>query len=98
VRRVGDVLLINYAMSNEGQATLLADFTRLRVYDAAGREIAFRVTRGTSGPFLGRLQPGEVETGVLTVAGSHAIVVIDWTLVEVGTGATRLIRVRLAAP
>jgi hypothetical protein len=98
VRRTGNALLVSYVMANEGQTLLLADINRLRVFNEAGEEIGFTVSRASSGQFLGRMQPGDVETGTIVVSGVHRAITVQWTFVEVGTGATRTLRVQVATP
>jgi hypothetical protein len=89
---VGRQIFLNYVLQNRGEATLLADGLRLRVLDRAGKRLGYVITRTSQDGYIGRLAPGGVEAGVITAETTEKVVVLEWTLVEVGTGAEQLLR------
>jgi hypothetical protein len=95
---VGRQIFLNYVLQNRGEATLLADGLRLRVLDRAGKRLGYVITRTSQDGYVGRLAPGGVEAGVITVETTEKVVVLEWTLVEVGTGTEQLLRAEVQVP
>jgi hypothetical protein len=95
---VGEKLFISYVLQNTGQATLLADSLRLKVHDADGNRLPYVITRTSETGYVGRLVPGGVEAGIISLEPKAKQIVLEWTLVTVGTGDHLVIRARIAVP
>lgn len=95
---VGDQLFFSYRLANEGQSTLLADILRLRVLDARGNRLAFRINRVSRDGSIGRLEPNGVEYGVISVNDPAQVVALEWKLVTLGSGIERLVRIEAPVP
>ncbi len=49
-----------YTLENQGEATLLTDILRLRIFDRNGARLAFRISRASQDGYLGRLEADAV--------------------------------------
>jgi hypothetical protein len=80
--------VVQYTLSNTGQRTVLTDLLRLRV-TAGGSELKFSVARVNPSGYAGRINPGEAESGTITLhQDPGGEVTLEWRVVEVGSGAT----------
>lgn len=95
---VGSQVFVNYLLQNQGDATVLADGLRLRVLDRQGNRLAYLVTRTSQEGYVGRLSPGGVEAGVITIDTTEKVVIVEWTVVEVGSGAQQVLRAEIQVP
>lgn len=95
---VGSQVFVNYVLQNQGDATVLADGLRLRVLDRQGNRLAYIITRTSQDGYVGRLSSGDVEAGVLTIDTTEKVVIVEWTLVEVGSGAQQILRAEIQVP
>jgi hypothetical protein len=93
----GQVFLY-YTLENQGEATLLADILRLRIFDRNGARLAFRISRASEGGYLGRLEQDGVEYGVIAVDASEKSLVLEWKLIQLGSGAQQLMRAEVQVP
>lgn len=95
---VGDRLFINYIFQNGGQQTLLADSLRLKIYDPEGTRLPYVITRTSETGYVGRLIPGGAEAGVISMELKTKRVVLEWTLVVLGTGEQLVVRATVSVP
>jgi hypothetical protein len=64
----------------------------LRIFDRNGARLAFRISRASQDGYLGRLEADGVEYGVIAVDGSEKSLVLEWKLIQLGSGAQQLVR------
>ncbi len=91
-------LFLYYALQNQGEATLLTDILRLRIFDRNGNRLAFRINRAAQGGYLGRLEADGVEYGVIAIDTSEKTLILEWKLITQGSGAQRLMRAEVQVP
>ena len=84
-------------MVNTGTRTILLDRARLRVTSVDGMRVApVSLNRQDTSDLEGRLLPGATESGTIWIPTAPAEgVTLRWPVVEIGTGATYLITVRV---
>jgi hypothetical protein len=91
-------LFLYYTMENQGEATLLTDILRLRIFDHDGNWLAFKINRATRSGYIGRLDGNGVEYGFIGVESAEEILVFEWRLVTLGSGMLRLMRAEVRIP
>jgi len=88
VQRTVSGTVLHYTLTNSGQRTVLTDLLRLRI-TAGGSEVKFSVARVNPSGYAGRINPGEAESGTITLhQDPGGEVTLEWRVVEVGSGAT----------
>ena len=88
-------LFLYYTLENQGEATLLTDILRLRIFDRKGARLAFRINRASVGGYLGRLEAAGVEYGVIAIATSEKMLVLEWKLTKLVSGVQQLVRTQV---
>ena len=91
-------LFLYYTLENQGEATLLTDILRLRIFDRNGDRLAFRINRASQGGYLGRLDADGVEYGVIGINTSEKALVLEWKLITQGSGAQQVVRAEVQIP
>jgi hypothetical protein len=91
-------LFLYYVLENRDEATLLTDILRLRVYDGHGQRVQFSIRRGTQDGYLGRLETGGLEYGLIAVATAEKDLLFEWNLVGFGSGEMRVARAAVQVP
>ena len=91
-------LFLYYTLENQSEATLLTDILRLRIFDHHGNRIAFKINRASQGGYLGRLVGDGVEYGVIAIDTSEKMLVLEWKLIKLGSGAQQLMRTEVQVP
>jgi hypothetical protein len=89
--------LISYSVVNTGTRTILLDRARLRVTSVDGIRVApVSLNREDTSNLEGRLLPGATESGTIWMPTVPAEgVILQWLVVEIGTGTTYLITERI---
>ena len=91
-------LFLYYTLENQSEATLLTDILRLRIFDHHGNRIAFKINRASQGGYLGRLVGDGVEYGVIAIDTFEKMLVLEWKLIKLGSGAQQLMRTEVQVP
>lgn len=91
-------LLLYYVLENHGEATLLTDVLRLRITDGSGQRVGFAINRATREGYLGRLETGGVEYGLIAADTAEKLLVLEWNLVGFGSGKTHVARAAVQVP
>lgn len=91
-------LFLYYVLENHGEATLLTDILRLRILDRNGDRVAFRINRASQDGYVGRLEANSTEYGLIGVDAAEKVLVLEWKLVTLGSGAPQLLRMEVQVP
>jgi hypothetical protein len=91
-------LFLYYQLANEGQATLLTDILRLRIFDSKRHRLAFRINRISRDGYVGRLETNGVEYGVIGVDGHEQVIALEWKLITLGSGVEQVVRIEAQVP
>lgn len=91
----GIKLFAYYVLENHGEATLLTDVLRLRISDRNGDRVVFRINRASQDGYLGRLETGGVEYGVIALDTHEKVSILEWRLIELGSGMQQILRMEV---
>lgn len=91
-------LFLYYVLENHSDATLLTDILRLRISDRNGNRLAFRINRSSQDSFVGRLEAKSVEYGLIGIDAAEKVLVLEWKLVALGSGAPQLVWIEVQVP
>lgn len=93
----GQVFLY-YILENRGGETFLSDILRLRFFDRNGNRLAFSINRASQDAYIGRLEANGVEYGLIGINAPEKVLVLEWKLVTLGSGAPQLLQMEVQIP